>query len=44
MLDKNKIQTLKIVLIGETGSGKSSLLNRFTRDQFDLFEPSTIGN
>jgi len=33
----------KIVLIGDSGVGKSNLLSRFTRDEFSLDSKSTIG-
>lgn len=33
----------KIVLIGDSGVGKSNLLSRFTRDEFNLELRSTIG-
>ncbi|KAH3673407.1 hypothetical protein WICPIJ_009795 [Wickerhamomyces pijperi] len=33
----------KIVLIGDSGVGKSNLLTRFTRNEFDLESRSTIG-
>lgn len=33
----------KVVLIGDSGVGKSNLLSRFTRDQFNLQSKSTIG-
>lgn len=33
----------KIVLIGDSGVGKSNLLSRFTRDEFNLDSRSTIG-
>jgi Ras-related protein Rab-11A len=33
----------KIVLIGDSGVGKSCLLSRFTRDEFNLESKSTIG-
>ncbi|KAF1754427.1 hypothetical protein GCK72_020988 [Caenorhabditis remanei] len=33
----------KVVLIGDSGVGKSNLLSRFTRNQFDLETKSTIG-
>lgn len=33
----------KIVLIGESGVGKSNLLSRFTRNEFNLDTKSTIG-
>jgi GTPase SAR1 family protein len=37
------LATLKILIIGESGVGKSSLLLRFTDDQFDVEMASTIG-
>lgn len=33
----------KLVLIGDSGVGKSNLLSRFTRNQFNLESKSTIG-
>lgn len=33
----------KIVLLGDSNVGKSNLLSRFTRDEFDLESRSTIG-
>eukprot|EP00923_Selenidium_pygospionis_P057885 GHVN01101450.1.p1 GENE.GHVN01101450.1~~GHVN01101450.1.p1 ORF type:complete len:171 (+),score=13.68 GHVN01101450.1:158-670(+) len=33
----------KIVLIGDSGVGKSNLLSRFTRDEFNLESKPTIG-
>ncbi|XP_071825099.1 ras-related protein Rab-11B-like isoform X2 [Apostichopus japonicus] len=33
----------KVVLIGESGVGKSNLLSRFTRNEFNLESKSTIG-
>ena len=33
----------KIVLIGDSGVGKSNLLSRFTRNEFDLETNTTIG-
>mmetsp|Transcript_39300 Transcript_39300/g.113675 ORF Transcript_39300/g.113675 Transcript_39300/m.113675 type:complete len:212 (-) Transcript_39300:124-759(-) len=33
----------KVVLIGDSGVGKSNLLSRFTRDEFNLESKSTIG-
>jgi GTPase SAR1 family protein len=37
------LATLKILIIGESGVGKSSLLLRFTDDRFDLETAATIG-
>lgn len=39
----NILTTLKILIIGESGVGKSSLLLRFTDDTFDPEQPATIG-
>jgi len=33
----------KVVLIGDSGVGKSNILSRFTRDEFSLESKSTIG-
>ena len=33
----------KIVLIGDSGVGKSNLLSRFTTDEFNIESKSTIG-
>jgi len=33
----------KIVLIGDSGVGKSQLLSRFTKDEFNLESKATIG-
>jgi len=33
----------KVVLIGDSGVGKSNLLSRFTRNEFMLESKSTIG-
>jgi Ras-related protein Rab-18 len=41
--DDKILTTLKILIIGESGVGKSSLLLRFTDDRFDLENPATIG-
>ena len=37
------LTNLKILIIGESGVGKSSLLLRFTDDQFDPEMAATIG-
>ncbi|CAF1597450.1 unnamed protein product [Didymodactylos carnosus] len=43
MADDDILTTLKILIIGESGVGKSSLLLRFTDDKFDPEQPATIG-
>jgi Ras-related protein Rab-18 len=37
------LTTLKILIVGESGVGKSSLLLRFTDDKFDQEMAATIG-
>jgi Ras-related protein Rab-11A len=34
---------IQVVLIGDSGVGKSNLLSRFTRNEFNLESKSTIG-
>jgi Ras-related protein Rab-18 len=41
--DDTILTTLKILIIGESGVGKSSLLLRFTDDKFDQEMAATIG-
>lgn len=43
MDDGDILTTLKILIIGESGVGKSSLLLRFTEDTFDPEQTATIG-
>lgn len=43
MADPDLLTTLKILIIGESGVGKSSLLLRFTDDTFDPEQAATIG-
>ncbi|KAJ1983616.1 GTP-binding protein of the rab/ypt [Dimargaris verticillata] len=38
-----KVFNFKLVLLGESAVGKSSLVMRFVKDQFDDFRESTIG-
>lgn len=42
-MDDEILTTLKILIIGESGVGKSSLLLRFTEDNFDPDQSLTIG-
>nr|XP_009409801.1 PREDICTED: ras-related protein RABF2b-like [Musa acuminata subsp. malaccensis] len=39
----NKIRNAKLVLLGDVGTGKSSLVLRFVKGQFVEFQESTIG-
>ncbi|KAK9768570.1 GTP-binding protein of the rab/ypt [Basidiobolus ranarum] len=39
----NKVYQFKLVLLGESAVGKSSLVLRFVKDQFDDYRESTIG-
>lgn len=40
---KKKHNLHKVVLIGDSGVGKSNLLSRFTRNEFNLESKATIG-
>ncbi|VDH97773.1 Ras-related protein Rab-18 [Mytilus galloprovincialis] len=42
-MEQDVLTTLKILIIGESGVGKSSLLLRFTDDTFDPEQAATIG-
>uniref|UniRef100_A0A3P9H904 small monomeric GTPase n=1 Tax=Oryzias latipes TaxID=8090 RepID=A0A3P9H904_ORYLA len=42
-MEDDVLTTLKILIIGESGVGKSSLLLRFTEDTFDPEQTATIG-
>lgn len=41
--DEDYDYLFKMVLIGDSGVGKSNLLSRFTRNEFSLESKSTIG-
>ena len=41
--DYINILYVSVVLIGDSGVGKSNLLSRFTRNEFNLESKSTIG-
>ena len=40
---KNQFRQFKVMLLGESGVGKSSLLNRYIYQKFDYGIPSTAG-
>mmetsp|Transcript_26399 Transcript_26399/g.30523 ORF Transcript_26399/g.30523 Transcript_26399/m.30523 type:complete len:88 (+) Transcript_26399:17-280(+) len=35
-------KTMKVVLIGDSGVGKTTFINKYVTDTFDAFEPPTI--
>ena len=39
----NNFYCFSVVLIGDSGVGRSNLLSRFTRNEFNLESKSTIG-
>jgi small GTP-binding protein len=41
--DEDYVYLFKIVLIGDSGVGKSNLLSRYTRNEFNLDTKTTIG-
>ncbi len=41
--DQNNAESFKVVLMGESGVGKTSILNRFTKDTFKENIMSTAG-
>lgn len=43
MLPQTKICQFKLVLLGDMAVGKSSLVLRFVKGQFDEFQETTIG-
>jgi putative ribosome biogenesis GTPase RsgA len=42
-IEENYFLVYLVVLIGDSGVGKSNLLSRFTRNEFNLESKSTIG-
>jgi Ras-related protein Rab-11A len=43
LTEANRTDLIPVVLIGDSGVGKSNLLSRFTRNEFNLDSKSTIG-
>ena len=44
MAEKDEYNLIfKIVIVGDSGVGKSNLLSRFTHNEFNFESPSTIG-
>ena len=43
LLLNNQMLQFKLVLLGDSSVGKSSIVNRFVKDSFDEFRESTIG-
>lgn len=41
--DANSANLIKVVVIGESGAGKSNLIQRLTEDRFDSRSKTTIG-
>lgn len=39
----DEIPQLKLIAVGDSGVGKSSILLRFTNDKFDEFSEPTLG-
>lgn len=43
MMDDESDYSFKVIVLGDKGVGKSSLLRRFLSNEFDLIPSSTIG-
>jgi Ras-related protein Rab-5C len=44
MSKSNKASSVKVVLVGPSNAGKTSIAKRFTTDQFDEFQDMTVGS
>jgi small GTP-binding protein len=42
-MDKHYFKTFKIAVIGSSGGGKTNILKRFIKDQFDDEQITTVG-
>jgi small GTP-binding protein len=43
MIEREETLKFRVVTIGDSSVGKTSIINRFLRDTFELDEPNTIG-
>ena len=43
MVDENKVESIKVIFLGESKVGKTSIIQRFIDKEFDNITTSTIG-